>query len=628
VKFRAHLRPILTVVVFLTSFAWLASGVHVGGDGDSPPFFIDEAHKIAETCYWDLFVAKRDFHAPAWSTDFYARTNPTVPKYVFGTVLAAAGCRVRDTQLQDDFENLWRQPAVLRARVPDRMLLATRLTSVVFGSLLCATLFAIGHKAGGAVTGLLAVALVLLNPYFQYYTRLGLNESLLMLLLLVVVPVTWWAASALDRYRTDNDVRRVRRLADVCLFTVIIPGATIALATGTKLTGALTAIAYAGGVSLAVLRRPEATGTAWSKRLASALVSVLLATLLAVAFFVALNPYYYSHPLSRFAETLHACQDWTVKQQIDPGGGLFDLKERASAVGHFLLRSRLLPLPEYLGVAGTWITTLGFVAGLAFLAIRAKGRVAVVKVPASAPDSPRDAAILLVWAATCIIGTVVWLPLVWRRYLLVPYPAACLLAACGLAYVPDAISAFLDALRPLAGPRGRWPSLMLLAGGVLAWVVLTWTSWVIAPELLEPAALSDLGATDQHALYASAVRRDPESAVLHRNFGASLMRQGKNDDAVRQIEEAIGRLPRAAADSLPITVQRAALLYDLTRARTALGDLSGARTAARDFVTAVRTLRDRMKSTDPKVRSEFDQCIADAERIAAGQAETRRTKDR
>jgi hypothetical protein len=627
---RRYSNLILGLAVFGGSFAWLASGIHVGKDGDKPPFFIDEAHKIAETYFWHLFFEQRDLRNPAWSADFYARTNPPVGKYIFGAALAVAGYHVRDQQLQGAFDRHWKQPMVLRTKVPDGMLRITRMTSAAFGALACGLLFLIGHRIGGIVVGLGASLLLLGNPHFQFYARLGVADAILSFSAILMVPVTFWAVSLIRRSAPEaSPVGRVRRWAHMLLGVFVLPALAIVLTAGSRLNGALVGVAYCGSVLSAGLGRGQTPQRA--RRVAVSLIAAVTVPILAAAVFAAINPCYYRNPVERASETVRACRDWTVKQQVDPGGGLFDTKERLAAVGHFTLRSQLLPLPAYVGTPGTWLTVLGVVAGLTCLAARAfYGR--QVGGPALSEGHDRDrlameATVVLWWIAACVGGTVCWLPLVWRRYLLFPYSAVCLITAFGLAGLPGACRTVMEAIK--AGPRHlarRRPAVLAAAVAMAAWGALTFTSWVIAPELLVPVALADLSQPQQKELYEGALRADPGAAVLHRNYGQLLMQLGLRDEAIEHFQTALDLLSRAPRNGVATTVQRARLLYDLARLKAVSGDRAGAVRACEEFRGAVQTLRAGMKSSDPKIREEFDLTIADCQRWIADRGGVQRAR--
>lgn len=88
---------------------------------------------------------------------------------------------------------------------------------------------------------------------------------------------------------------------------------------------------------------------------------------LAVALFVAINPYLYTEGLARLVAMPAVVGDWMVKQQIRPGGGLFSLREKVTAVGWMTLESPGLPLVRAAGRAGGVLMALCTLLGLSSL---------------------------------------------------------------------------------------------------------------------------------------------------------------------------------------------------------------------------------------------------------------------
>src|SRR5438093_7939995 len=236
-------------VVFVCALVYLAGGIRVRPGGDRPPFASDEAHKLSESYYYHLFFEEGAWRHPDWQADFYARTNLPVAKYVFGAALAAAGWHVRDHRLQEDFGALWRTRDGLRRKVPDPVLRVARGVSAAYGALVCALLFWIGQRAGGPLAGLLAALLLLTNPNFLAAARRGLTDTILLFHLTLIVPASLWSVRTL-RERSGWG----RLLAT----TALVPGLVVALATGSKMNGALTAPVYAASLVLAAVVEPGA----------------------------------------------------------------------------------------------------------------------------------------------------------------------------------------------------------------------------------------------------------------------------------------------------------------------------------------------------------------------------------
>jgi len=567
-------RALLAGLVFASSFGFLARGIRVGGEGDVPPFFIDEAHKLGEAYYWHLFAEDRSFRDPDWSEDFYARTNPPFSKYVFGAALALGGVPVRDHRLQQAFERDWMRPEVLRAQVPDAPLRITRRTSALFSAGACGLLTWIAGDIAGPIAGLAAALLFLAHPVVQEQSRLGLADPLLLFSLILIVPVTVRAAAALEGWRGPR----------AALLGAALPGLVVGLAAATKLTGALAGVAYAGGMLAAALRADA--GASRGRRLAAALALCAGAGALALAVFVAINPYLYESPWTRLPAILRVYSDWTLCQQVGPGGGLFGLQERVASVVNFSFRGvSTLPLGRLLGRRGVWLTALGFAVGIGEIALTALDR-----------RAPRRAAVgaaaALAWVVVFLVLYAAWLPLDWARFQLPPAAAAALVTAIGWVRLPAWLAAAWRALRGRTAPRG-----VAAARGILAAVVfsaLTFAPWLRRPS--DPVA-----------------RLQAEALVR--------IGQGRADEALPLLEEALARLGREA-DGRSVEARRASLLADLSQVHAATGDSAGAAAALEERAPVLRVLRDGSVSGDPYVRAQYDALIdADArqrERLSAG----------
>ena len=579
-------------LVFAATLLFLEAAIQVGPDRDSPLFFIDEAHKLGETYYWHLFAEQHDFENPDWTGDFYARTNPPVAKYLYGASLSLAGFPVRDRQLQAEFETYWRQPAELRKQVPDAMLRVARRTSAAFAAATCALLFVIGWHAGGWFVGAGAVLLFIGHQMVQQQARLGVTDGVLLFFITAIAPATLLAARSLRAHLGSRGRRSPGVWIRLVLCSVVLPGVLIALAAGTKLTGALGAAVFAPGVVLALLAMDSPVSR--TRRMGLALLTVALAGAVAVASFVAINPYYYHHPVSNLIETLRIYRDWTQVQQVEPGIGLFGLRERLAVVGQFGLRSATLPLAELLGRPGMWLTTLGFSAGIVGLVGRAA---------AGLRARDPEPAIVLLWILVCLIGITGWLPLTWERYLLLPYLSICLLTASGFAELARGVRAAAGAL-----PARRLPTGWVSACGVTVavWLVVTFTSWVIAPELVHPSASIVVDSRRQREWYLEALWRSRvDSVELLRNRALVLAHAGRHDEALPLLEEAVKRLSSERARP----VRQAILLREIARSQQALGDDSAASASLRERASALRVLAGAMVSNESNIRDAYETAI-------------------
>lgn len=600
--------PVLLVLV--VSWVWLDRGIVVGHGGDDlPAFHVDEAHKLGEAFYYHLWFQRRDARHPAWTEDFYARTNPPVAKYIFGAVLAAAGHPVRDLRLQDAFGKDWQTPDRLRRAVPDDMLRVTRGISVAFGAGVCALLFLIARRAAGLMAGLIAVLLLLGNPSFTETARRGLTDTILLFHLTLIVPVTLAAVHAFRRHwqrRQSGGV--VRRWGALLVWTVLAPGLAIALATGSKLNGWLTGPSYVAGLMLAALLCTNAAPV--RRRAPLACGAAILAVVLSIVIFVGINPYLHADPIRRMATMRDTWADWLLIQQIFPGPGLFTVHQRVSAVAYYSLYDVPLPLSRladalHVPSLGGPLAAFGCAAGLVYLVGRCLPlpRDGGAGPPAPFEEQRRlDAAVILCWVAVCTTGITLWLPLLWDRHLLPPYLTICVMTAVGLGALP--VAARAAAARLSAGSKDGSP-MRFVAGGLATftlWIILAFTPWVVVPMLLpDPMTWSDPDAVDTEA----------DSPVLHGNIGFMFQQLGMDRQATEQYETALALLDRESARTPCSVAQRCRILRPLADTRAAMGDRAGEIDALRQCIAVLEELRNRMASTDPFVRKAYEEHIAE-----------------
>ena len=132
-------------------------------------FNIDEAHKIAETYYYNLFFVKKDFSHTDWNEDFYARTNPPVAKYIMGAYLGWHGQYVHSLSLQQKFEQHWKNPGLLRSYVSNSVLNDARALIVIFSALTLLAVYLIARLSGSISLGIISSLLLMFNPTFRHY---------------------------------------------------------------------------------------------------------------------------------------------------------------------------------------------------------------------------------------------------------------------------------------------------------------------------------------------------------------------------------------------------------------------------------------------------------------------------
>jgi hypothetical protein len=565
-------------------------------------FDIDEAHKLAESFYFHLYFERGAWRAPEWIDDFYARTNPPVAKYVFGTALSIAATPIRDQALQRDFEELWRTPAQLRRRVPDRSLEVIRWTSGLYAAGVCALLAWIAARLGGPLSGAIAAALLLFNSSFRYVALRGLTDSIFLFHLLLLIPACWGATRAVARLAAQ----RGRSIAAApVLLGLLAPAGVIALAAGSKPTGALAGPAYASML----------LGSAWlwgeahrTRRMAIAAYAVLGAGLLSLSLFVLMNPYFHAETLGRLLSTPAVLDDWLVKQQLDPGGGLFSLRERVAATGWMTLLSPAWIWTRGLGRVGHLLAT-----GLLFAGIEDLLRRSLLSGEADIgpPDGPggkgnaSDCFVVLAWCVVLLIAITVTVPIARERYFL-----PCILAVIlPLAIATGRARALVDAVWQFASRVGgsvRRATRLMAVVGLLS-VCIAMAFWAADWTLVDPWRMGIPTGGNALEAYRAAVLAEPESPARHRRLAEVLLQRGDWHGAAGEFETALRLLPERGDTGADVL--RATLLFQLSGARARSGERGLAREALNRHLDALRTLRDHMKSDDAFVRRELDRTL-------------------
>src|SRR5262249_57030129 len=179
----------------------------------------------------------------------------------------------------------------------------------------------------------------------------ALTASLLLAWLALAPPVFASALAALRR--GWRDAERGARPLPLAAPAVLAPALVVALAAGTKPNGGLLGFAYALALVGAALLPAGRAGLA--RRLLAAAGVAAAASALALALFVASNPYLWGAPGGRLLRTGLAWRGRMLKQQLDPGGALYAAPERIAYVAHAALRSGDLLLVRALGAAGRWL---------------------------------------------------------------------------------------------------------------------------------------------------------------------------------------------------------------------------------------------------------------------------------
>ncbi len=120
----------------------------------------------------------------------YRLVDAPLTRYAIGVGLALAG--EQPTKTDWDWSKTWQENKRLGALPSERQLLAARSAIAALAFASAVLIFAVGARLGGLAAGLLAFALVLLNPLALLHARRAMMEGTL----LFGVALTLWAITA------------------------------------------------------------------------------------------------------------------------------------------------------------------------------------------------------------------------------------------------------------------------------------------------------------------------------------------------------------------------------------------------------------------------------------------------
>jgi 4-amino-4-deoxy-L-arabinose transferase-like glycosyltransferase len=377
---------------------------------------IDEAEKLSAT-YALHHLLRGDVHHPDWFRSRIDRTNPPVGKYVFGLAILIAGKPLPpgSTLTRTNFPLEETAPMHSEAEAAPflPMLAAARWVSLLATALCAGIVAGVAARVRGILAAVVAVLLFAPHWIVDAFGATAILDPLLTLLVLATAPLALALWNAPER---------------APIVTPLL-GIVAAMAFQTRLNGgiALAACLAAMVVAAVVRRRP------------TLLLAALVMTVVFAVAAIAVNPYYWasappdpsipaavreSHPLaprviSRFEIQLDELQ--SILLLFRTGGVRMPLWAAESAARTRIpwtaaAKTRYLASALAGDPAGVLLVA-GALAGVLFALARRE----------------RGALFLLVWCGTIIVGTCVWLPLPWSRYLFVILPPLALLAGFGLA---------------------------------------------------------------------------------------------------------------------------------------------------------------------------------------------------
>jgi 4-amino-4-deoxy-L-arabinose transferase-like glycosyltransferase len=206
------------------------------------PHFVDESAMIAQSYYYTLFKAGQWNH-PDW-LHYAAYDHPPLPKYMFGLSLDLAGLPVPHSLdrwmswmgFERSSDGGWRRSLSGGDFSPPRdprVLFWARMPSALFGVGGAVAVYTIGLQLHSRLAGLLAAALLTLNPLYLTHARRAMSDSFAECLVAASVAVALWGC----RLTWDRASRWWKWCALIVLESVLCGLAALA-----KLNGAVAAV--------------------------------------------------------------------------------------------------------------------------------------------------------------------------------------------------------------------------------------------------------------------------------------------------------------------------------------------------------------------------------------------------
>ena len=381
--------------------------------------------------------------------------NGTLSKYLIGFTWHLDGFRVDQLNDQWDWGADWNYNQQNNHAPSDALLQASRVPSALLLAAGVLVIFVLGRALGGRPAAYLASLYYALNPALLIDGRRAIMEGSLTFFSLLVVFASVW-------------LLRKRRW-----WTAILLGAAAGLALASKHTAVFTVAAVFGACALypvvewvigkwraskqgraqhvsifdgAPLQNDDSRKGQGNLRLRGALrtyAMLVVAGVIALGVFYALNPAWWGDPVTRAGQVLALRRNLLAGQTATFGG----YANFPDALGGFF-RQMFVNLPQYYEIpawagyiaepiaryeSSPWHgVSLGgsVIGGVVLLALTLIGMWATLsdrKLPVSARI------VICLWAVAMLITTALLTPLEWQRYYLPAYPAVGLLAAKGIA---------------------------------------------------------------------------------------------------------------------------------------------------------------------------------------------------
>ena len=415
----------------------------------------DAAHLLALLRTYDKRLTDQDLRL----------LNGTLPKYVYGWVSASMGYTAQTLNEQWLWGAGW-DYNVSAGHMPDEALLQrSRLASAMMLAAGVWVLFALGRAIGGRGTAYLATLYLALSPALLLNGRRAMMESAPLLFgLLVVLVSVLLLKSNLHRGGVSPNQQSARgrvmtRPYETALYVAL--GILSGLAVASKHTAFITVAAVF--FALGSLYAWQGIRQGW--RHLNGLLGLLLAGVLSLMVFYALNPAWWGDPLARVGDLLARRAD-LLAGQVAAFGGYTGFADQIAGFARQVLIAQpmyseadffLAYISDQIAAyeASPWSgVALGgsVIGGLLFAVLCAYGCLRLLL------DERLSAGVrwlLGVWIAAVLCFTLLLTPLEWQRYYLPAFPVVGLLAAYGLSHATYGLLSWRKNQRTTTHPKAN-----------------------------------------------------------------------------------------------------------------------------------------------------------------------------
>ena len=387
----------------------------------------------------DLARIYYDPAAPLTNETQLRLINGTINKYLIGLSWHLAGYTIDDLNTDWDWGGDWDYNLAAGHLPSDALLAVARLPSALLLTAGAWIVFALGGRFGGRWAAYLATLYYALNPALLVNGRRAMMEGSLTCFSLLTVLAGVWYIDSLRRERLDAARRYL---------PAVVLGLAGGLTVASKHTGVVVVAAVFAAAALTVIARAftaRAAGMTAVRAASGRLVLLVVAGLLALSVFYALNPAWWTTNPVTITRTILEWRQDLLAGQAEAFGGYADFGEQVAGFA----RQALIVHPQYFEVE-SWasipalseqiaryessplhgVSLGGSPAGALAMGILVLSGVVVLLRGSERPGAARW--VIVLWAGMTGVVALVS-PVEWQRYYLAVYPALGLLAALALA---------------------------------------------------------------------------------------------------------------------------------------------------------------------------------------------------